>query len=194
MTNSNEQQQTQQAKLCLTFAEFLESTPPNLLVCISDLAELENAGRHISGYGRINTPKLELHCPHDSCDRVLNFRCVDFSSGGERLTPDEFNNLFIDYQCSNCQEEQKVFSLAAILDESGKPQGQCYKFGELPLYGPPVPPKLIALIGPDREVFLQGHRCENQGFGIGAFAYYRRVVENQKNRILTRIIKIAKKD
>ena len=42
-------------------------------------------------------------------------------------------------------------------------------------------------------MFMQGRRCENQGFGIGAFAYYRRVVENQKNRILERIIKVSEK-
>ena len=41
--------------------------------------------------------------------------------------------------------------------------GACYKFGELPEYGPPTPARLIKLIGPDRELFLKGTRCENQG-------------------------------
>jgi len=40
---------------------------------------------------------------------------------------------------------------------------------------------------------LKGRRCENQGLGIGAFTYYRRVVENQKNRILNEIIKVSEK-
>jgi hypothetical protein len=40
-------------------------------------------------------------------------------------------------------------------------------------------------------LFLRGRRCENQGLGIGAFVYYRRVVEDQKNRILAEIIKVA---
>ena len=69
----------------------------------------------------------------------------------------------------------------------------CCKLGELPGYGPPVPPRLIKLIGPDREVFLKGRNCENQGLGIGAFTYYRRVVENQKNRILGEIVKVFEK-
>jgi hypothetical protein len=71
--------------------------------------------------------------------------------------------------------------------------GNVYKFGEYPVYGPPTPARLIKMIGPDREVFLKGRRCENQGLGIGAFVYYRRVVENQKNRILDEIIKVATK-
>lgn len=61
------------------------------------------------------------------------------------------------------------------------------------MYGPPTPARLIKLIGPDRETFLKGRRCENQGLGIGAFIYYRRVVEDQKNRILTEIIKVCEK-
>jgi len=56
-----------------------------------------------------------------------------------------------------------------------------------------MPPKLIKLVGPDREDFLKGRRCANQGLGIGAFIYYRRVVENQKNRILNEIIKVSEK-
>jgi hypothetical protein len=40
-------------------------------------------------------------------------------------------------------------------------------------------------------LFLNGRRCENQGLGIGAFVYYRRVVEDQKNRILEQITKVA---
>jgi hypothetical protein len=31
-----------------------------------------------------------------------------------------------------------------------------YKIGELPIYGPPTPARLISLIGPDREIFLKG--------------------------------------
>src|SRR5271166_2758708 len=68
---------------------------------------------------------------------------------------------------------------------------RCFKFGEHPPFGPPIPSRLISLIGPDRELFLKGRRCENQALGIGAFVYYRRVVEDQKNRIFDEIIKVA---
>jgi hypothetical protein len=86
----------------------------------------------------------------------------------------------------------KSFSLAAQRNK-GAESGTCYKFGELPEYGPPTAARLIKLIGPDRELFLKGRRCENQGLGIGAFVYYRRVVEGQKNRILDEIIKVSQK-
>jgi hypothetical protein len=63
----------------------------------------------------------------------------------------------------------------------------------LPAFGPPVSPKLIKLIGGDREMFLKGRRCENQGLGVSAFVYYRRVLENQRVRILREIIKVCEK-
>jgi hypothetical protein len=49
----------------------------------------------------------------------------------------------------------------------------------------------LDLLGEDREIFLKGRRAENQGMGIGAFGYYRRVVENQKTRLIDQIIQVA---
>ena len=45
------------------------------------------------------------------------------------------------------------------------------KFGEFPAFGPPVPPRVLSLIGPDKDLFLKGRRSEIQGLGVGAFAY-----------------------
>jgi hypothetical protein len=71
--------------------------------------------------------------------------------------------------------------------------GTAYKYGELPPYGPPTPARLIRLFGRDREIFLKGRQCENHALGIGAFVYYRRVVESHKNQILDEVIRVSKK-
>jgi hypothetical protein len=67
------------------------------------------------------------------------------------------------------------------------------KLGEDPAFGPRTPARVITLIGSDRELFLKGRRAELQGLGIGAFAYYRRVIENQKDRLFDAILRVAKK-
>jgi hypothetical protein len=105
----------------------------------------------------------------------------------------EWKFAFVPYSCRNCQEKRKTFSLAAILDADGYSGGTILKLGELPAFGPPVPSRAVTLIGPDREIFLSGRRAENRGLGIGAFAYYRRVVENQKGRIIQQMAKVAAK-
>ena len=50
---------------------------------------------------------------------------------------------------------------------------------------------MLRLFGEDRDNFIKGRQCENQGLGVGAFAYYRRVVENHKNEIFDEIIKVC---
>jgi len=87
----------------------------------------------------------------------------------------------------------KVYALAVYRAGSSLTNGRAYKFGEVPVFGPPIPARVITLIGPDRDHFLLGRRAENHGLGIGAFAYYRRVVENQKGRIIKEIARVAKK-
>ena len=136
------------------------------------------------------TPEIQLHCPNENCNGVRFFRCV---SGQKRKLTDDFTFIYVTYRCWNCQQSERTYSLAAKVDVPGRPDGQLYKFGELPAFGPPTPPKLMKLIGPDRDDFLKGRRCENPGLGIGAFIYYRRVVESQKNKILNEIIKVSEK-
>ncbi len=171
----------------LSLADFLESIPPNQRIQISDLSTTQFLGsgpRYV-----INLQELQLHCPEETCNGIRFFRCTE---SAPTISENAFKFFYLHYQCSNCQKTTKVFSLAARKNEHTY-SGECYKFGELPPFGPPTPARLLQLIGPDRDTFLKGRRCENQGLGIGAFTYYRRVVENQKNRILGEIIKVSEK-
>ncbi len=190
MGSEEEQKELEEEIEYLTTAEFLESVPPNQLVHISDLGR----GRkyHAGGYKDdvLNTPEIQLHCSHEACNGNRFFRYIGH---GEIVLRTSRQLLYLTYRCSNCQKTVKTFSIAARIDEQRNPTGELYKLGEMPPYGPPTPPILLKLIGPDREIFLKGRRCENQGLGIGAFIYYRRVVENQKNRILKEIVKVAEK-
>lgn len=170
-----------------SLAEFLESTPPNQLIHISDLAQWVTT--QYSSYNGFKAPEIQLHCDNEACNGVRFFRCT--SGKNEKLKSNDYEFFYVTYVCSNCQETYKTFSLGAKVVADHSPKGECYKFGELPTFGPPVSPKLIKMIGPDRNEFLKGRRCENQGLGVGAFIYYRRVVENQKDRILNQIIKVS---
>lgn len=174
----------------IPFSEFLESVPPGTLTNIADLTKARYyQGGNYAGHALV-TPEIQLHCPSDPCNGIRFFRRTN--SSVPDIPDDNFHFFYITYVCSNCRKTEKTFSLAAQRDEKSV-SGKCYKFGELPEYGPPTAARLIKLIGPDRELFLKGRRCENQGLGIGAFVYYRRVVEEQKNRILDEVIKVSQK-
>jgi hypothetical protein len=175
----------------ISFAEFLEAVPPSQVRGVGDLVIPKTAPNGHS-YFVLATPELLLHCSTDSvCNGKRIFRFADRDA--PTVDVNNFKYIYLRYLCSNCRRSQKVFSVAAIATGGKLETGQSYKFGELPEYGPPTSSRLINLIGPDRDLFLRGRRCENQGLGIGAFVYYRRVVEGQKSRILENILKLAEK-
>jgi hypothetical protein len=188
MTEDKSTEVKQEAE-AIALSEFLESVPPSNLTNISVLTETKY---NTNGYPyfELLAPEIQLHCPDDACNGIRFFRCTN--SSAPRVTTEGYSFIYVSYVCSNCRKTTKTFSLAAQRDNTTD-AGRCYKFGELPVYGPPTPARLVKLIGPDRETFLKGRCCENQGLGIGAFVYYRRVVENQKNRILDEIIKVSEK-
>jgi hypothetical protein len=125
-----------------TIVEFFESTPPNRVSHISDLS-IRKAPRG-GGYVReiLNTPEIQLHCPSENCNGVRFFRCV---LGREVPLKDSYEYLYVTYRCSNCQNHKKTYAIAAKLDDEDVSTGELYKFGELPTYGPPTPPRFYLL-------------------------------------------------
>ena len=166
-----------------TLAEFLESTPPNARIQISDLVE-----RKANSWS-IKEPDIQLHCTSDKCSGTRSFCC----QSDTLWVHDGWNFKFITYVCRNCEGSERTYALAVFLPKEKDGSGTAIKLGESPPFGPHVPSRVITLIGPDRDLFLLGRRAESLGLGIGAFAYYRRVVENQKGRILSEIGRVAKR-
>ena len=171
----------------ITFAEFLENVSPSQMTDVTDVyVKKWSSGRE---YYELTVPQLQLHCTSETCNGLRFFRYKE----GDRIlrTAETVASTYLTYLCSNCRKMQKVYSVWVVYKTDDV--GQCYKFGEFPEYGPPTPARLIRLFGKDREIFLKGRQCENHGLGIGAFTYYRRVVENHKNQILDEIIRVSKK-
>lgn len=144
----------------------------------------------MSTYGPVSydliAPELQLHCPQQTCNASMFFHS---KSGGNTLSGEDWTKTYLTYLCRNCGKFSKMFAIGIrLVDER---ICEAYKFGELPPFGPPLPSRVLRLIQPDRELFLRGRRCENQGLGIGAFTYYRRVVENQWTRLVDEMIKVG---
>ncbi len=168
-----------------SWAEFLASSPPDSTEEVEGLfiAHPGVADRWIS-----LTPDVRVYCVSEECQGYRFFECKtsSFHVGGSTWSFE-----FVHYSCRNCRRNRKTFSVAVMPTSGGR--GQALKLGEDPPFGPHTPSRVISLIGPDRDLFLQGRRAENRGLGIGAFSYYRRVVESQKGRIIQEIKKVAER-
>lgn len=161
----------------VSFKSFLEGTPPDVTVTINDFKTSSGA--------TLALPELLLRCEFEECNGPRVFRCTDsmyFST--------EWNNVFLKYVCRNCG--RRLYRFALLYKIGTLPSGSVMKYGQVPAFGSHTPARLLRLVQSDHELFLQGRRAENRGLGIGAFAYYRRVVENQRNRIIAQIAKVAK--
>jgi hypothetical protein len=169
----------------VTLSSFLEETPPDGYVTVIDLKASSSDSKYIE------MPDIVHYCEHERCGGPRNFK-------PDRNLPASTSWSFVYsvYTCRNCGSRVVRFAISyyakVVPTPSSLGTGVFNKIGQVPAFGPPTPSRLITLIGPDRELFLQGRRAENRGLGIGAFAYYRRVVENQKNRIIGEIAKVAK--
>jgi len=168
-----------------SFAAFLESTPPGTPKSIVDLYVHEIP--LLSNYyvWAVATPDIQLYCSSDSCKGLRLF-------AGKKDVLSSDHQFFLTYTCKNCNKLEKTFAMLGP-KYGASSEGVAYKLGENPPFGTPIPSKVISLIGPDRDLFLKGRRAENSGLGIGAFAYYRRVVENQKVRIICEIQRVAER-
>jgi hypothetical protein len=166
----------------ISFKEFLELSPPGRAISVSDLAKFNDLKYEL------NAPVLQIHCETEECSGIRFFH----SENKESLSNIHANNKFITYFCRNCRKTFKTFSLR-VSKEKDSESWSVQKYGELPNFGSPTPSRVFNLIGGERDLFFLGRKNENQGMGIGAFVYYRRVIESQKFRIFDEIIRVIKK-
>jgi hypothetical protein len=170
---------------------FLESVPPNVEYRVGGLAP-----QYRNGSWMLSTTDITLHCASEMCQGLRAFALTANDSRDMRVDRTE-TDRFLKYVCRNCRKTFKTFAVAVMRDkgddDEGDSDGVAKKYGENPPYGPHTPSRLIKLIGPHRELFLKGRRAESQGLGIGAFAYYRRVVEDEKDRLFDAVISAAQK-
>jgi hypothetical protein len=190
--------QTQEAKpkIEATVTEFFESKPDNVFFKITDMtlrgaSTVGSSGLITPKTERFAVPAIRLWCSSDECDGVRTFD-PDHNDSTLHLseTDDEARNRFINFLCRNCRRSRKIFAVRYKYDEDGKTV-LALKLGEHPPLSRQIPGRLRKLVGTDQEKFNKGLRSEAYGLGVGAFGYYRQVIENQKDRLIDEILKVA---
>ena len=162
-----------------SFKLFLENTHPSVE------KRVDNFWKPDGGVRRTASPEIRIYCQVCNGDRTFRSTSDIGASGNSNYI--NTNLLFI---CGDCHKQSKFYALHIEYGRSGS--ATIFKYGEKPPYGVPVANKVLRLFGRDGTLFLKGRQCENLGYGVAAFAYYRRVVENHKNDIFDEIIKVCR--
>ena len=90
-------------------------------------------------------------------------------------------------KCRNCGKGEKSFYLI-IENPTEDLSAEFIKIGEWHPLGEKTPNKVLEFVDSEKELFLKGRKAENHALGIGAYTYYRRVVENIKVMLIDKII------
>jgi hypothetical protein len=169
----------------LKFEDLLCKYPPGGIHPITNLG----ISRTPTSSPILTKPRLKLHCPEQFCNGV---RFFDAYQTKKITLTERWTRVFLHYSCSNCRSRSKIFAIMARWNTVAD-VGEAAKLGEWPPYGPQVSLGIISILGKNKDMFLLGRRAEIQGLGIGALAYYRRVVESQKDHIINEIIKLMQR-
>jgi hypothetical protein len=155
----------------LKFEDLLSKHPPGEVHAITDLG----IARSPSSLPILMKPRLKIHCPDSFCNGVRFFDAYQT----KRVTlTEKWSRVFLHYSCSNCRSRSKIFAIMARWNEAAD-EGEAVKLGEWPPFGPQVSLGIISILGKNKDLFLMGRRAEVQGLGIGACAYYHRVIEKK---------------
>jgi len=176
------------------FRDFLEKTPAYVERKISDLLRNANAAVVVppvsSALDRsmmFVPPRIQLYCEQDDGERGFERR-----AGRVVVMNPHYEHLI--YQCRDCGEQSRVFSLYLAPDPFSDTGVVAMKLGEYPPFGSHVAKRLQNLLSNDElALYRKGLRCERDGHGIGAAAYYRRVVEHQWKALVTKLRDAASK-
>jgi hypothetical protein len=181
-------------RICTDVAEFLTTVPPGeeaeITTCLStDRPALLGQPGFAPDWLELQLPRIRLYCRSQDCQGERFFSFVGNANKVHRS--DRWTQLFLWYRCNDCKQTEKAFAIRVL--PMKYPAAAAMKYGEEPSFGPPLPSKLLTLLRESEDLLSRGRRCENQGMGIGAFVYYRRVLDNQRLKILDQLINVAER-
>jgi hypothetical protein len=138
-----------------------------------------------------NIPRPPINMTCENCDSVQTFNMVNKYYDGFPYAnyASADTKLRLVYQCQSCRSFTRQFQIyvSPSLD-------YCYKFGQYPEWEIKMDKNLERILGKHSKTFRKGLVCESQGYGIGAFAYYRRITEEIIDELLDSITDLIETD
>lgn len=142
-------------------------------------------------------PAIHMYCWRCDSDQTFNmvneYWEVDHSEDSNSVG----KTLRVRYVCSACEDSTRLFFIQfgtekiIVKNKEGedveKTAISLIKVGQNPPWSIEMDKELERLLGSHAEYYKKGLICESQGYGIGAFAYFRRIVEEIIDQLLNSI-------
>jgi hypothetical protein len=133
---------------------------------------------------------IDSHC--EICDRLRPFHDMTSRGGGSGTASKVTGAMLIaphlrtsrysfSFSCVTCKKSVITYMLEQIVDDETV---TLQKYGQLPRGGIPRDKMLQKFFKDDRDNYEKAVICLSHEYGVAAFAYFRRIVENNINRLL----------
>ena len=109
---------------------------------------------------------------------------IDRSRPGYKIEINSY--LILNYFCASCRKFSRFFCLR-VIGKSGSISMEVEKVGQYLPWDISISKNLQKVLGKFSENYKKGLICESQGYGIGANAYFRRIVEEIIGDLLEQI-------
>jgi hypothetical protein len=131
-------------------------------------------------------PPIHMFCPQP-CKSEQTFQMTNEYYGTLEAPGTPVSGLIskVIYTCAACGKFQRIFMLYF--------SPGCdfvMKVGQYPPWSIDVDKKVSRMLGDHVEYFRRGLVCKSQGYGLGAVAYYRRIVEKVIDVLLDQITQL----
>lgn len=142
-------------------------------------------------------PAIHMHCWRCDSDQTFNMTNEYYEVDHSSESNSTGKTLRARYVCSACRNSVRLFFIhfgteeITVKDEKGEDVERIaislMKVGQNPPWSIEMDTELEKLLGDHAEYYKKGLICESQGYGIGAFAYFRRIVEEIIDQLLNSI-------
>lgn len=125
--------------------------------------------------------QIDAHC--DVCDQSRPFQDQSSRGGGAGM-PDNVlksGTSHFYFLCVSCNNSSREYLVEQVLDDE---KIRLQKYGELPRTILVRDRILQKFLQDDRDSYEKAIICLSHEYGIAAFAYFRRIIENNINRLL----------
>lgn len=128
--------------------------------------------------------KTSIHMYCSTCKSEQTYKMINDYWLGYKYsnTPSKGTVVIAKYICLACENNIRYFLIYISSDLSN-----IMKVGQYPPWEISVDKKMSDMLKEHIDNYKKGLTCESQGYGIGAYAYYRRIVENIIDTLLDSI-------
>jgi hypothetical protein len=123
--------------------------------------------------------QIEMQCPKCRKSRPFSDRRARGSGAGLSIPKLESHIYSFRFTCDGCSLSEYTFFVEVDTAEK-----RVRKVGQSPAWSINLDKDLEKFLESDADFFKKALTCESQGYGIAAFSYYRRVLENSIGKIL----------